>query len=215
MKGILLLTRRGRRRLNKKEIVYFLHRYGIDVLLGIALLAGMIFGAVCAGSADRTLMQGLDFLFTSDFQSRCSQSVLSAFAASLTANFMFFLANFLLGLSVWGSVGVPLLIGFKGFGTGLSGGYLYRCYSFSGVGFFLLVMLAGCVISTLALIFQGRSSMAFSGSLFARVRGTAPKADQTVYRYIISNSFMLIALSISAMTDAILNSLFAGVFTFS
>ena len=96
MKGILLLTRRGRRRLNKKEIVYFLHRYGIDVLLGIALLAGMIFGAVCAGSADKTLMQGLDFLFTSDFQSRCSQSVLSAFAASLTANFMFFLANFLL-----------------------------------------------------------------------------------------------------------------------
>jgi len=215
MKGILLSVRKGKSGFNKKEMTYFLRRYGVETLLGASLLAGMVFGAVCAGNADKSLIEGLDFLFTSDFQSRCNQTVVSAFVASFTANFIFFLGNFLLGLSVWGSVGVPFLIAFKGFGMGITGGYLYKCYTFTGVGFFLLVMLVGCVISTLALMFQGRTAMSFANSLFARVRGVSPSADETIYKYIINNSFMLIALSISAMADAILNSLFAGVFTFS
>ncbi len=214
MKGILLSVGRRKKGFNKKEITYFMHRYGVGVLLGLSLTAGMVFGAVCAGNADKSLIEGLDFLFTSDFQSRCDQTVLSAFIASFTANFIFFTGNLLLGLSVWGSVGVPFLIAFKGFGMGITGGYLYRCYTFTGVGFFLLVMLLGCVASTLALIFQGKAAMSFSNSLFAKVRGTAPNADESFYKYIINNSFMLIALAISSMADAVLNSLFAGVFTF-
>ena len=116
---------------------------------------------------------------------------------------------------MWGSVGVPFVVAFKGFGIGITGGYLYKCYSLSGVGFFLLIMLCGCVVSTLALIFQGKTAIGFSNNLFAKVRGSATNSDETFYRYIVNNSFMIIALSISAMIDAILNSLFAGVFAFS
>ena len=215
MKGILFSVGKSNIGLKKKDIIYFRHKYGINVLLAIAICIGMIFGAVCAGRADKSLIDGLDVIFTSDFELRCNQTVLSSFMAGLTANFIFFTAVFLLGLSVWGSVGVPVVIAFKGFGMGLTGGYLYKCYSFSGVGFFLLVMLVGCVASTLALIFQGKIAIGFANSLFARVRGTAPNEDETFYRYIINSSFILIALSISAMADAILNFLFAGIFTFS
>jgi hypothetical protein len=122
---------------------------------------------------------------------------------------------FLLGLSAWGSLGVPVVIGFKGFGMGITGGYLYSCYSFSGVGFFLLIMLLGCIISTIALVFQGRLAMEFANNLFAMVRGAAYNQENTFYKYIVNNSFILIALSASAMADAVLNFLFAGIFNFS
>lgn len=215
MKGILLSVGKNRISFKKQDILYFFRRYGIDTLLGISLCVGLVFGAVCAGNADETLIKNLDFIFVSDFESRCSQTVLLSFAATLTSNFIFFVANFLLGLSVWGSVGVPFLIAFKGFGMGITGGYLYKSYGLNGVGFFLLVMLSGYVISVLALIFQGKNSILFSNSLFAKVRGMSAKTDETIYKYIINSSFMLIALSIGAMADAILNALFAGLFAFS
>lgn len=215
MKGILLSVGKSRISLKKHNIIYFFRRYGINTLLGVSLCIGLIFGAICAGNADEALINSLDFIFVSDFHSRCNQTVLSSFVAALTSNFIFFAANFLLGLSVWGSVGVPFLIAFKGFGIGITGGYLYKSYGLNGVGFFLLVMLSGYVISALALIFQGKNSILFSNSLLAKIRGVSTKTDETIYKYIINNSFMLIALSISSMADAILNTLFAGLFAFS
>ena len=214
MKGILFSVKRDRIGIKKKDIVYFLHKHGINVLMLIAVWLGLIFGAICAGRADKSLISQLDIIFVSDFEIRCSQSVISSFVAGLTANFIFFTAVFLLGLSVWGSVGVPIVIAFKGFGMGLTGGYLYKYYSFSGIGFFLLVMLLGCVASTLALVFQGKIAIGFANTLFAKVRGKSHNHNETFYRYITNSSFALIALSISAMADAILNNLFAGIFTF-
>ncbi len=214
MKGILFSVKKSNVGLKRKDLVYFRHKYGINLLLVTAIFIGIVFGAICAGNADKSLVDGLDIIFTSDFELRCNQTVLSSFMAGLTANFIFFTAIFLLGLSAWGSIGVPAVIAFKGFGMGLTGGYLYKCYSLTGVGFFLLVMLLGCVASTLALIFQGKLAIGFANSLFARVRGVSPDEAETFYRYIINSSFILIALSISAMADAILNFLFAGIFTF-
>lgn len=215
MKGILFSVRKSSIGLKRKDIVYFRHKYGINLILMTTIFIGAVFGAICAGKADKSLVDGLDIIFTSDFELRCNQTVLSSFIASLTANFIFFTANFLLGLSAWGGIGVPAVIAFKGFGMGLTGGYLYKYYSLTGVGFFLLVMLLGFVVSTLTLIFQGRLAIGFANSLFARVRGVSPDEAETLYKYIINSSFILIVLSISSMADAILNFLFAGIFTFS
>lgn len=214
MKGVLLSLGKGKIGFQRKDVFYFFRRYGITVLLVTALIIGLVFGSVCAGNADRSLIKGLDFLFMSDFKSRCSQSVLSAFAASLSSGFIFFMANMLLGLSVWGSVGVPFVIAFKGFGMGITGGFLYKSYGVTGVGFFLLVMLLGCVVSTLVLMYQGKLSISFANTLFSRVCGKTVRADETIYRYIVNNSFMLIALSLGSIADAVLNTLFAGVFAF-
>ncbi len=215
MKGILFSARKSRICLKRKDIVYFCHQHGANYLLLLSVAVGLILGAVCAGKADKSLIDSLDIVFTSDFTLRCNQTLLSSFMAGLTANFIFFTAVFLLGLSVWGSLGVPIIIAFKGFGMGITGGYLYSCYSFSGVGFFLLIMLLGCIISTLALIFQGKLAIAFANNLFARVRGVAYNQENTLYKYIVNNSFILIVLSVSAMVDAVLNFLFVGIFTFS
>ena len=76
-------------------------------------------------------------------------------------------------------------------------------------------MLLGNTVSSLALIQQGKGSVAFSGELLARVRGLPSNSGETVYKYAVRNSFILIALAISSMVDAILNTLFADIFVFS
>ena len=200
---------------NHKHFRYLFRRYHSDILLTVAFILGMLSGAVCVGNADTSLITDMDFLFISDFQARCHQTVLYGFAASLTANFIFFVCNLLFGLSLWGIVGVPFLIGVKGFGISLTGGYLYRYYGMSGIGFFLLVMLTGYVISALALICQGKYAIRLSKAIFAKIRGTTSHSSQSVYSYIISNSFILIALSVGSMTDALCNTLFAGIFNFT
>ncbi len=224
MKGILFTLKKSnvknsRRNttahIQKRELIYFLRRYGINVLLCASLVSGLVLGAICAGNADQTLIEKLDFLFTSDFNSRCTQTPIYTFISALTANFIFFATIFLLGLSVWGSVGVPAIIAFKGFGMGITAGYLYKCCGFMGVGFFLLVMLAGCVISTMALIHQGKTCIGFSSGLFSKIKHNSNNTSISFYKYITNNSFILIALAIGAMADAILNSLFANIFAFS
>ncbi len=215
MKGVLLSAGRGRPLIKKQDVVYFLNRYGISTLLGAGFLFGLIFGAFCAGGADKNLIESLKLIFASDFTSRCSQNIVSGFAAAMTSNFIFFTANLLLGFSVWGSIGVPFVIGFKGFGIGITGGYLYKCHGLAGIGFFILIMLLGNTVSSLALMQQGKGSVAFSCELFARVRGTSLNSGETVYRYAVKNSFILIALTISSMIDAILNTLFADIFVFA
>lgn len=223
MKGILFTLKKSNTKSNskkisscvqKREFLYFFRRYGINVLLNSALFVGLVFGSICAGNAEQSLIEKLDFLFTSDFNTRCTQTLLYTFISALTANFIFFATVFLLGISVWGCVGVPVAIAFKGFGIGITAGYLYKCCGFMGVGFFLLVMLVGCVISTLALTHQGKVCIAFSVGLFAKIRNSN-STDISFYKYIVDNSFMLIALAISSMADAILNSLFANIFAFS
>ena len=215
MKGVLLSGGRGRSLFKRQDVTYFLHRYGISTILGFSFLFGLIFGALCAGGADKSLIENLKLIFASDFTSRCSRNIASGFAAAMTSNFIFFTVNLLLGFSVWGGIGVPFVIGFKGFGIGITGGYLYKCHGLAGIGFFLLIMLLGNTVSSLALIQQGKGSVAFSGELLARVRGLPSNSGETVYKYAVRNSFILIALAISSMVDAILNTLFADIFVFS
>ncbi|MEF2920374.1 MAG: hypothetical protein U0O22_07940 [Acutalibacteraceae bacterium] len=223
MKGILFTLKKNKKSyttkstqiIQKREFIYFFRRYGISTLLGCSLLVGLVLGAISAGNADKQLIENLDFIFTSNFNSRCTQTPVYTFISALTANFIFFISIFLLGLSAWGSIGIPAIISFKGFGMGITGGYLYKCCGLMGVGFFLLVMLVGCVVSTLALLNQGKNCISFSAVIFSKIKGNSCGTGNSFYKYITDNSFMLIALAIGAMCDAILNSLFANIFTFS
>ena len=56
MKGVLLSGGRGRSLFKRQDVTYFLHRYGISTILGFSFLLGLIFGALCAGGADKSLI---------------------------------------------------------------------------------------------------------------------------------------------------------------
>ena len=75
---------------------------------------------------------------------------------------VFLLFCFLCGLSIWGAYCVPLAPLFRGFGMGITAGYLYAAYGFQGFLFHLAVILPGAFICLIAILIASRESMLFS-----------------------------------------------------
>ena len=104
------------------------------VFLGLFLIAGLILGVIFIRNADYSLLKTLDFVFFSNVKARSALPVLSIFVASLASSFLFLLFCFLCGLSIWGAYCVPLAPLFRGFGMGITAGYLYAAYGFISFG---------------------------------------------------------------------------------
>ena len=132
------------------------------VFLGLFLIAGLILGVIFIRNADYSLLKTLDFVFFSNVKARSALPVLSIFVASLASSFLFLLFCFLCGLSIWGAYCVPLAPLFRGFGMGITAGYLYAAYGFQGFLFHLAVILPGAFICLIAILIASRESMLFS-----------------------------------------------------
>ena len=122
------------------------------VFLGLFLIAGLILGVIFIRNADYSLLKTLDFVFFSNVKARSALPVLSIFVASLASSFLFLLFCFLCGLSIWGAYCVPLAPLFRGFGMGITAGYLYAAYGFQGFLFHLAVILPGAFICLIAIL---------------------------------------------------------------
>lgn len=217
MKGVVLsIPNAG---IKKTDMVYYLKRYGVLIFLGLALVIGMVFGAVSAGQADEQMLKNLDFLFITNFKQRLEQSLFLTFAASLSSYFIFFLAQFLLGFAAWGTVLLPVATFFKGFGTGLCAGYLCGAYGLEGVGFYLLLMLPGAFLSSVAMLLQGKEAFYFSKSLLYMLLPDRIKSKQAnppqFTKYLLTGSYILILTAVSAGVDVLLSMCFSGVFHFT
>lgn len=217
MKGLVFTLPRSKKGKTKSDLLYYVKRYGKVGIFAFCLLLGMIIGALMARNADRDFLNGLDFIFVTNFESRAEQTIFMIFAASLTSYFLFFVSTLFIGLSTWGALGVPVLILFKGLGVGLSAGYLYQTYALQGFGFYLLIMLPGVLISSIALIVQGREAFDFSKSIWhmvLRSKKRRPEQEINFVQYLIANSYILIVVAIAALVDSLLSTFFSGVFHF-
>ena len=97
---------------------------------------------------DTQLLQRLDFIFQTNFELRCHQGWGAAFVASFASSVLFLTVIFLLGLSLWGGFFAVLVPFFKGYGYGLSVGFLYGAYGWQGIAYNLLVILPGMFFSS-------------------------------------------------------------------
>ncbi|HHZ06235.1 MAG TPA: hypothetical protein GX401_05550 [Clostridiales bacterium] len=218
MKGLIFRFPAVKRKsLSKSDVLYYFRRYGLVGFLVASLLAGLVTGAIIAKNADVNLMKSLDFIFVTDFQAKLNQSIFITFAAAMTSYFIFFITEFLLGLSAWGAVGVPIVIFFKGMGIGLSSGYLYNAKGLQGVGFYLLVMLLGVVASSVALVAQGKGAVSFANSIWYKLynkKSSAVASEPVITKYLVDSSYVLIGIAIAALVDALLTTFFSGLFNF-
>lgn len=202
---------------NLSDIRYFFKRYGIRVAFIILFLAGLTAGSVYADNADSQMLSSLDFLFTTNLDARLEQNTIGIFCACFASDFIFLLSVFLLGLAPWGIIFMPLVILFKGFGTGLTAGYLLITYSLKGAGFYLLVLLPGTFLFCLALVLLLSSAFSFSKHMLSSlISRNEPKNPLRLgmLDFCSRSVTALIMTFFSALLDSILWTFFAGVFNF-
>ena len=97
-------------------------------LFALCFLAGMVLGVVMSLRTGEETLQRFDFLFHTSAAIRLEEPVSSIFAASFASSFLFLLVCFLCGLSVWGFLFVPAVVFFRGYGVGLTAGFLCAAY---------------------------------------------------------------------------------------
>ena len=186
------------------------------VFLGLFLIAGLILGVIFIRNADYSLLKTLDFVFFSNVKARSALPVLSIFVASLASSFLFLLFCFLCGLSMWGAYCVPLAPLFRGFGMGITAGYLYAAYGFQGFLFHLAVILPGAFICLIAILIASRESMLFSKKIHLGRKTEEQEAQpkNNVRHFFIRFSILTGILIIGALVDVLTTVCFSGLFVF-
>ena len=186
------------------------------VFLGLFLIAGLILGVIFIRNADYSLLKTLDFVFFSNVKARSALPVLSIFVASLASSFLFLLFCFLCGLSIWGAYCVPLAPLFRGFGMGITAGYLYAAYGFQGFLFHLAVILPGAFICLIAILIASRESMLFSKKIHLgrKTEGQEAQPKNNVRHFFIRFSILTGILIIGALVDVLTTVCFSGLFVF-
>lgn len=199
------------------DIKYFCRRYLKHIIFVMLLLVGLAVGAIFARNADKQLMNSLDFLFTTNISARLEQDAFGIFCACFASDFIFLLTIFLLGTAPWGIPVMPFIILFKGFGTGITAGYLISLHELAGVGFYLLILLPGTFLFCFALVLMSVNSLDFSTKMFRLVIG---KVNQTTVLRVPLKVFLSKSMSALIMTfcaaiiDTALWVLFSGAFKF-
>ncbi len=223
MKGIVFSFKRSVSRGNRikslsiSDIKYFFRRYGLRVLLTGILLIGLIAGTLVAQSIDKNTLVSLDFLFTTNLDSRLAQDFIGTFCACFASDFIFIIFVFLLALAPWGLLLIPMMLLLKGFGTGVTAGYLFISEQLSGVGFYLLVLLPGTFLFCLALIPLASSALKLS-RLMLKIIFDKFTENYSVFSVLKAFSseflFVLIVTFCASLLDTLLWILFAGGFEF-
>lgn len=221
MKGLVFTFNRNKREKirsvqpKKFDFKYFFRRYGVVAFFTAMLIIGLTTGSVMCNKISSDTISRLDFFFTTNVADRLQNGAVGAFCAGFASNFMFFLASFLMGFSLWGVVLLPFIVAFKGFGIGISAGYLFINYGFQGVLFYLVVLLPGIFLFSMALIYQSAVSYNIFKNLYKSLfskqefnfRIPAGKYLQHSFKYLLMSLF-------SAVLDMVLWCVFSGLFNF-
>ena len=190
-----------------KDLVFAAKSSWPFVLFSIILIIGMVLGSIYARNIGENTLEKMDFLFACDFKARTSEPFSTSFFASFASAFIFILACFLCGLSMWGVFFVPIVLFFRGFGLGLASGYIYLVYSLKGMLFNLFVILPGAYICCISIIFASMESTKFSRSLMSG-------KQYRIRTYLFHFSLILGIAFLSSVIDVLLSMCLSGLFSF-
>lgn len=210
MKGVILsLPVRSKPKKARRDFSpqVFVKRYLSTVIFTLFFTAGVVWGAVTSLKSSEDFLLDMDFLFTTNLESRLSASLLSSFMAHFASNFIFFAVTALCGLSPWGVGVLPFIVAFKGFGTGLSAAYLMSTYGLKGLGFYVVVVLPGTFIFSLCLLTMcgecSKMSLRLAKNIFlGKNEGTLPLSAY-VKRYLFRCAYFLLCSAVGAVCDMI------------
>lgn len=180
------------------------------------LIIGIIFGAISGRNADELLMEKLDLIFLTNFKVRCSQGMLSAFSASFASNFLFLMTIFFLGLSLWGGYFSFIMPFIKGYGYGLSVGYLYNHYGFWGILYNLLMILPGAFLCSVMIAYASQKALmcSFRQTVFFLRTTVSDDIRQRMREYFKTMLILFLLSAVASSIDMLFSLCFHSIFKF-
>ncbi len=173
------------------ELKNAIMKTGRYFFLRCCFLPAWSLGAVYSRSAGLRSLSRLDFLFAGNFKARAAQPLVTIFSASFASAFLFIFACFLCGLSMWGAFFIPVIPFFRGFGLGLTSGFLYVTYGWKGFLYNLAVILPGAFFCCLAILAASLEGIRYSRSLATHRAAAAGEMPIRSYALCVLAQFLL------------------------
>lgn len=177
--------------------------------------AGLVAGAEIIKNENTELTDYIISVFKSFMLQRSKQSLGSILFHSALSVGIYIATAYLLGLCVAGVPIIGVIPFIKGLGPGVIMGYLYSAYKWKGMGYSLLIIFPGTLLSAFALILACGESLIMSIGLFSLIQGGKPTVLRSYFktynvRYLV---FFLISMT-SALFECILIKTFGSLFSF-
>lgn len=193
-----------------------LKKNGLFIVFCVILFAGIVCGAVNGSLAGKSLMERLDMIFLTNFDLRCSRGYLASFAASFGSEVLLMITVLLLGLSLWGgflAAAVPFV---KGYGYGLTSGFLYCAYGAKGVFYNILIILPGMFISSAVIsaasVYSFRNSLRFVQNF--RHQAVRDDPCRQIRKYLLEMLWLLLLCAGASLVDMLCSICFSWIFHF-
>ncbi len=198
------------------DFKYLIKHYGSVFFFTFMLILGLAFGSIFYNKITDNALSKLDIFFVTNISERMENGFFGAFCASFASNFLFLLSAFLMGFALWGMAFLPFIILFKGFGVGISAGYLFTSFGFKGAIFYLVILLPGIFLFSMALVYQCATSLSLNKRLVKKLYSADSFSFKSPTMLYLQHSFKYLLISLfSAIIDMALWGLFGGLFNFS
>ena len=185
---------------------------------GLIITVALFTAAVILGSG--TLKHSSDFageysdFFSQYLINRTNEKIYTIFFNSISLNLLLLLLINFAGLCCIGIPILILLVLLKGFGFGFFAGYLFSQFSINGIGYYLITVFPGAVITNTMLLIASNNSVFLSSDILS-VSLAKKQADANLLKnYIKQNIIVIAAYIIASIIDSILIKAFGFMFVF-
>ena len=155
--------------------------------------------------------------FNDYIEAKKDKSIAANFIDSIKINLIFIIISFVLGFCAIGTPLISLIPVVKGIGIGVICGYLYLKYNFSGLGYCVLIIYPGLIVSMMSLLMACNFSLSFSYDMLLSVIENNKKELKGEYKLKLFCIRYLIITAISifgSVVDSFAIKLFSGLFSF-
>lgn len=178
------------------------------LLMTVLFVVGLTLGAVNIKDSGSTVFIKFVELFNSCMEVQREQSLLSTFLNSTFKFTIYIVIIYICGLCAIGSpmiCAVPLL---RGLGVGFISGYLYSTYALKGLGYCLLILYPGLLVSVFAMFMCCNEGIMMSYDLLLTV-GKLPTGNATSIKLYNTRFIVLTLINVAA---AVIDTFFYAIF---
>lgn len=183
------------------------------IYLLVSLFAiGIISGALNI-NRDNIIAEELKIIVDSFIEMRAGQGISAVFFNSFLMNGLFVVVNLFLAFSLIGFPMILIVPFLKGLGIGALSGYLYTSFGFIGLGYCLLIIYPGAVVSAFALVNACNDSCEYSKNSFNKSilgKGVFEKNETRIM--MIRQLIYIGVTTLSAVADALVSIGFSSFF---
>ena len=182
------------------------------------IVAGMLAGSLAVNLLSGEYLIFIKDWFLSFFKFRSTAGFSRVFFNIFLSGTVYFVLVLLSSLGLTGVITLPLVVFFRGFGTCLLAGFLYREYSLTGIAFADLILLPGVLATDFLLIYICAEAVSVSFSFLDILKDVSSRGIMVrplMLKFLRKFLIIMLIFALLSTVEAIFSVSFTHYFSFN